>query len=104
VIEYFPVAAVESLAPGKARTVYARGREFALFNLDGQFYATEDRCPHRGASIGAGWLENDTISCPMHGWLFDPRTGSCLSNPDRPLKSFPVRIRDGEVELGLDTP
>ncbi len=101
-ISYHPVAAVDSLPPGKARTVFARGREYALYNLEGQFYATEDRCPHRGAALGAGWVENNTVSCPMHGWMFDPKTGACLSNPERPVKCYPVRVRDGEVEIGLE--
>jgi nitrite reductase/ring-hydroxylating ferredoxin subunit len=102
-IEFFRVAEAASIPPGAGRTVYARGAEFALFNLDGEFYAIEDRCPHRGASLGAGWVEGGRVSCPMHGWTFDPKAGTCLSNPERPVRSFPTRVRNGEVEIGLET-
>jgi nitrite reductase/ring-hydroxylating ferredoxin subunit len=101
--EFFPVAEASSLPPGSARTVSARGREFALVNLDGEFYAIEDRCPHRGESLGSGWVEGGRLSCAMHGWTFDPKTGACLSNPERPVCRFPTRLRDGEVEIGLET-
>ena len=102
-IEFVRVAEAASLPPGKGRTVCARGKEFALINLAGEFYAIDDRCPHRGASLGCGWVEENRISCPMHGWTFDPRTGACLSNAERSVQTFPTRIRDGEVEIGLET-
>jgi nitrite reductase (NADH) small subunit/3-phenylpropionate/trans-cinnamate dioxygenase ferredoxin subunit len=102
-LEFVRVAAAASLPPGTGRTVWARGREFALFNLDGQFFALDDRCPHRGASLGAGFVEGGTVYCPMHGWAFDAKSGACQSNPERPARAFPTRVRDGEVEIGLES-
>jgi nitrite reductase (NADH) small subunit len=102
-LEFFKAAAVESLLPGHGRTVCVQGRQFALFNMDGRFYAMDDRCPHRGESLGGGILENGRVYCPMHGWEFDPATGGCLSNEERPVKVYPTRVRDGEVEIGIET-
>src|SRR5437870_10712854 len=53
---FVSVADVKSLPPGHGRTVHIKGREFALFNVEGQFYAIDDTCPHRGGPLGAGYL------------------------------------------------
>jgi 3-phenylpropionate/trans-cinnamate dioxygenase ferredoxin subunit len=96
---FVSVADVESLPPGQGRTVHVKGREFAIYNLDGQFYAIDDKCSHRGGPLGAGVLEDGQVFCPMHGWAFDLRTGACHSNPARPVKSYPTRVVDGQVQI-----
>ena len=97
--EFISVAEAASLPPGSGRTVHVKGREFAIYNLDGQFYAMDDACPHRGGSLGAGLLEKGEIFCPLHGWAFDLKTGACRSNPERPVKSYPTRVKDGQVQI-----
>ncbi len=97
--EFVSVADAASLPPGHGRTVNVRGREFAVWNLDGQFYAMDDQCPHRGGPLGAGALQDGHVTCPLHGWAFDPRTGACHSNPERPVNTYPARVLDGQVQI-----
>lgn len=96
---YFPVAAVDSLAPGEGRTVFLRGREYALFNVDGRFHAIDNECPHRGGPLGAGGLDHGKVHCPLHGWAFDPRTGVCVTRLGCDVKSYPTKTENGEVYL-----
>lgn len=98
---FISVAAVESLPPGQGRTVEVRGRRFAVYNVEGNFRAVDDACPHRGASLGAGILDDGKIYCPLHGWAFDPANGACLSNPERPVRAYPTRVENGEVQIGI---
>ena len=79
-----------------------KGRRFAVYNLDGQFYAIDDTCPHRGGPLGAGVLEDGRVFCPLHGWSFDLKSGACQSNPERPVKSYPVRVENGEVQILIE--
>ena len=102
--EYVSVAAAASLAPGQGRTVHVRGREFAVWNLEGQFYCIDDQCPHRGGPLGSGMLQEGEVICPLHGWGFDLRTGACLTRPDRPVKTYPTRVLDGEVQILVEIP
>src|SRR5436190_7618441 len=97
--EFVPVADATSLAPGQGRTVNVDGREFAVYNLDGRFYAMDDACPHRGGPLGAGCLEGSHVICPLHGWEFDVKTGLCLGNPDRRVTTYPTRVDGGQVEI-----
>jgi 3-phenylpropionate/trans-cinnamate dioxygenase ferredoxin subunit len=66
--------------PGK-KIVKAGGRTVALFQVAGQFWATDDRCTHDGGHLVGGQLEGCTIICPRHGARFDVRTGQVLSQP-----------------------
>ena len=96
---YVSAADVASLRPEQGRTVHVQGREFALFFHEGNYFALDDLCPHRGASLGAGQLEGGRIACPMHGWTFDVKTGACQNNPERPVKTHPTRIENGQVQI-----
>lgn len=64
------MAKVDELAPGSAVTVVIDGREIALFNSEGTFYALDNTCPHQGGPLAEGWIEGGTVSCPWHAWCF----------------------------------
>ncbi|MBX3734443.1 MAG: Rieske 2Fe-2S domain-containing protein [Verrucomicrobiae bacterium] len=100
----FAAADTESLPPGQVRTVEVRGHRVALANVDGEFFAVADRCPHRGGPLGAGFLQGRTLHCPLHGWGFDVATGACDTRPELPVNCHRVEVRDGQVwiELGGD--
>jgi NAD(P)H-dependent nitrite reductase small subunit len=99
--EFVSVAEANSLPEGRGRTVHVRGREFALYHVDGQFYAIDDKCPHRAGPLGAGHLENGCVYCPMHGWQFEVKTGACVNVPDRPVKSYRTQVANGQVMIEI---
>ncbi len=99
---WFDVASADSLAPGQCRTVEVRGHRLALINVGGTFYALDDRCPHRGAPLGAGYLDGTRLFCPLHGWEFEATTGACITRPDQPVACHPVVVEDGRVQVELD--
>jgi nitrite reductase/ring-hydroxylating ferredoxin subunit len=76
---------VEDLPDGNCKTVeLPAGHELALFNINGEFYATENFCPRKGAPLAEGTLCNHVIECDWHGWQFDVAQASAL----RCLTSF----------------
>jgi NAD(P)H-dependent nitrite reductase small subunit len=99
VTEFVSVVEVERLPPGHGRTVHVRGRELAVFNLDGEFHAIDNTCTHKGGPLGAGTLKDGQVFCPLHGWAFDVRSGTCITRPDRPVNSYPTRVQDGQVQI-----
>jgi nitrite reductase/ring-hydroxylating ferredoxin subunit len=92
------VANVSELAPGKAKVVQAANKVLALFNLDGTFYALDNRCTHVGGPLGEGQVQENVVTCPWHGSRFDITSGQVVGPPARrPVAAFPVKVRNGEV-------
>jgi nitrite reductase/ring-hydroxylating ferredoxin subunit len=93
------VGRVEDLRPGQCTTVELNGvGELTIYNVNGEFYATESLCPHQGAPLGSGTLCGHVVECFLHGWQFDVRTGECLTVSER-LKTFPVSVADGLIRI-----
>ena len=93
------LAQLSDIPAGRALRVYAGERVIALFLLDGEVFALDDHCPHKGGPLGEGHCENGQVFCPLHGWAFDIKTGACADVPARPAKRIPVRVEDGKVYL-----
>lgn len=88
----------ESEVPERAGQAFEAGqRMIAVFRVDGKYYAIDDQCPHMGASLAGGYLENCTVACPWHAWRFDIRDGSWCDNPRVKIDSYPVEVRSGEL-------
>jgi len=90
---------VEDLPEGTCKTIeLSGGRELALYHVNGEFYASENFCPHKGAPLAAGRLCDHVIECEWHGWQFDVRTGECLTVPER-IETYEVLVKDGLIEI-----
>ena len=80
-IEFHTVAKTADLDDGEARQVVIGGREIAIFNLQGNFFATDDICTHAYASLADGYVEGERVECPLHGGCFDIKTGKAVTAP-----------------------
>lgn len=90
---------VDDLPEGSCKTIeLPEGRELALYNIGGEFYATENFCPHKGAPLADGILCGYVIECGLHGWQFDVRTGECLTVVEK-LKTYEVVIEGGLIKV-----
>jgi ferredoxin-NADP reductase len=87
-------------APGQVRAVTANGVQIALCNVDGVYYAIDDTCPHRSASLAEGDLIGKEITCPLHGAIFDVTTGEVLEGPaGENLTCYQVRVSGSDIEI-----
>lgn len=77
------------------------GNELAVYHVDGEFYATENFCPHKGARLSEGTLCGHIIECGLHGWQFDVRTGECLTVPE-PIRTYRVIVTTDDTEENPD--
>lgn len=107
---YVRVCGVGDIPPGTARMVNVEGKQLALFNLDGNFYATDDTCPHEGAPLSSGFIEGENVICSWHGATFhvvsgktlEPAAGEKMGPPvDKGVACYPVRIAGEEVEIEI---
>jgi 3-phenylpropionate/trans-cinnamate dioxygenase ferredoxin subunit len=98
------VGPVEELPQGSVKIVNAGPVTVGVYNLNGEFYALEDRCSHDDGPLCEGDFDPETgvAVCPRHGANIDIRTGVPRTLPAvEPVATFPVRVDDGIVKVDV---
>jgi nitrite reductase/ring-hydroxylating ferredoxin subunit len=86
------------VAVGTAIKVERQGLELAVFNIEGEFYVTDDHCTHGPGSLSEGYVDGAIVECNFHGGQFNIRTGEVVLPPCTvPVKTYPTSVRDGKV-------
>lgn len=97
------IGTIEDVPAGESLGVRADGVEIAVFNLKGELYAVQNRCPHKRGPLYQGEINEDdcTIYCPWHYWEFNLESGNHVVDPRKGLRTFDVSVVDGEVWIEL---
>ena len=108
------VARAVEVAPGHCKIVNVNGREIGVFNLNGEYFALANRCPHEGGPLCQGKIialvqsdgpgnyrlarHQEFLRCPWHGWEFEIRTGQSWCDPKSTrARQFRVKVESGET-------
>ena len=118
------VANVDEIPPGERKVLEVDGRSIGVFNVDGEFYAIRNRCPHQGGPVCEGYLtgflkaripgeytytrQGEILRCPWHGWEFDVKTGQSWIDPKKVrTRSYSAHVspassvqEDADIEAG----
>jgi NAD(P)H-dependent nitrite reductase small subunit len=97
VASFIKVATVADIPKDSGKAVEAAGRQIALFNAGGKFFAIDNTCKHRGGPLGEGDLDGTTVACPWHGWEYDITTGANLDDPSVKLGCYPVKVEGDDI-------
>ena len=96
------VCHVDDVAAGSIRKFEQGGLVLAIYNVDGQFYATDNACTHGPGELSEGELYGDVIECNFHGGQFNVRSGEVVGPPCLvPVKTYPVTVEDGQVFVSI---
>ena len=99
--EFTTVAKVGSIDDGTGQAFKVGGKMVAVFNCGGQYYAINDFCPHMGASLSDGWVEDGVVTCPLHYWRFRLADGAWADNPKVKTGCYAVHVEGEEIQLEL---
>ena len=92
-----------ALGEGEVIGVIVNGQELALYDIDGQVFATDDICTHAYAKLSDGWMEKGEIECPLHAGRFDIKTGKATAPPCVDgVKTYPCQVEGDEIRVKLD--
>lgn len=86
-----------SLAEGAARAIVVDGRPIAVWRVDGALRAYSGACLHRGGPLAEGYVRDGTVTCPLHWWRYDLRTGSLVGRPEVRLAAYSVVEVHGRI-------
>ena len=95
------ICRVDEILPGGSRMFNVEGQMVGLFNIDGQFLAVSNECPHAGASLAHGRVAGETVTCRIHHWRFCLRSGRYLDEdkPEFNAKTLTTRVVGDEVQV-----
>lgn len=99
--DFQTVARVGDIPDGQGRAYEVNGVIVAVFNVDGEYTAIDDCCPHQGGPLSEGEIEGEAVICPWHAWRFSIKDGRWLDNPTSKLKveTFEVRVVENEIQV-----
>lgn len=100
------VATTDDLPPGERLFVDIDGVELAVLNVDGEYYAIRNVCPHMEGPVGRGPVGVDregtpTIQCPFHNWQFDLDAGRASFGRSKQLVTYDVRVEKGDLVVEI---
>lgn len=99
---FVKVASKNDLKPGEGKVVNVNGTEVALFNIDGEFFAINNECKHKGGPLGEGYIEGEIVTCPWHGWKYNVKTGINVVIPNVKVASYKVKVEGNDVMVALE--
>jgi len=94
------LCATGEVAPGTALKIEIDDLALAVFNVDGEFFVTDDLCTHGPGSLSEGYIDGDVVECNFHNGQFNIRTGEVVSPPCMvPVKTYPATVIDGRITI-----
>jgi nitrite reductase/ring-hydroxylating ferredoxin subunit len=112
--DWTDVGALDEFPDGVMQVVHLGRREACVLRLGKDLHAFINRCPHAGAKLCAGRVlsvlggqpgdpqvdtERRVITCPWHGWEFEPGKGNALADTSMRIRTWPARAVDGRVQV-----
>ena len=98
------VTAPENIPVREGRAILIGDREIALFNLGDRFFATDNRCPHKGGPLCDGIVTGNAVVCPLHAWKVNLASGE-VERPanvkDHCVATYRTRVENGIVLVEL---
>ena len=95
--DFIEVANIKEISENQAKIIEHNEKQIAIFNINGNFYAISNVCLHRGGPIGEGFVNEFNITCPLHGWQYDLKTGQCNTAPGAKLETYQLKVEGDKI-------
>ena len=91
------------VAPGTAIKVETGDLSVAVYNIEGEFFCTDDLCTHGPGSLSEGYIDGDVVECNFHNGQFNIKTGEVVSPPCMiPIKTYKTVVEGDRVLIETD--
>lgn len=96
---YATLAKASDIRSGRGKALTFKGRRIAVFNDNGDFCALSNICAHAMGSLAKGRVRNGVVTCPVHGYVYDAKTGACQTDARLRVEAYEIIVDDGEVKI-----
>jgi nitrite reductase (NADH) small subunit len=101
-VSWLDVGPLDGLPRRGARVVRVGHVDIAVFRTgEGRVFALRDQCPHRGGPLSQGIVHGERVTCPLHEWVIDLRSGSAVGADTGCTPAFATRVVDGRVAIDV---
>jgi nitrite reductase (NADH) small subunit len=97
--DFRPVCKISDVREAEGHTVEIDKKLIAIFLHEGRYYAIDDVCPHMGASLSGGYVENGIVTCPWHAWRFHLADGTWADYKKIKIGCYAVRVTGDDIEV-----
>lgn len=99
---FVKAAPLDTIKQNRGTRVAVEGKEIALFQRGSEYFAINNVCSHQHFSVlHEGELQDCTVRCPMHGWVYDLRTGMAVSGSGK-VARYNVKVQDEFLLIEID--
>ena len=101
--DFIDIGAVEDIPVRAARIVKTQHGCIAVFRTaSDKIFAIDDKCPHKGGPLSNGIQHGDSITCPLHNWVFDLNSGEAQGMDDGRVNTYKVKVEQGRILMDVD--
>ena len=97
--EFVDVCAASEIPVDRARVVTIGGERVAIFRYGDKLSAISSVCQHQNGPLGEGRVIDDCVTCPWHGYQYEPHTGRSPAPFTERVPTFRVRVQEGRVAV-----
>lgn len=98
------IAKLDEIPRQGARVVKTTNGCIALFRTqDDEVFAIDDRCPHKGGPLSDGIVHGTSVTCPLHNAVISLKTGLVTIDEYPPVKTYQIKVQDGEIQMALSS-
>jgi len=97
--DFIDICAADEIPENRAKIVTLSGERIAVFRYDGKISAISNVCQHQNGPLGEGCIINGLVTCPWHGYQYDPATGASPPPFTEKVPTFRVEVSGGRVRV-----
>ena len=97
--DFVTVAKTSEVREGRGKAFTVNGKRVAVFNDRGEFYALSNICAHARGPLARGRIRNGVATCPVHGYAYDAKTGSCQTDSRLKVNTYEIVVEGDEIKI-----
>ena len=102
--QFVRAAKTDEIGEGRSIGVKVEGVFVGIYNVAGEYYVMNNICPHLGGVLSYGFLSDGAITCPLHMWEFDVKTGKCVWPGQTRIATYPVKVEGDNILVDVNSP
>ncbi len=100
--KWIKITEVENIPSMGSRVIQYGEIEIAVFKTrDGSIFAINNVCPHKQGKLSEGLIHESVVTCPMHNWDIDLKSGKALGNDSGCTNVYESKIESNIIYLNI---